>query len=98
MNFMRIVHWRAAAVAAVLVGVVVGGAGTEARAQHSRKTPIVEAVEKARPSVVSITVPRTGRRDAVGTGVIADESGIIVTCSHVVGGAQTVNVRLADGT
>jgi serine protease Do len=94
---MRNARWRAAALVAALAVVVGSGAGTEARAQHSRKTPIVEAIEKTRSSVVSVSVPRTGRKDAVGTGVIVDENGVIVTNGHVVGGAKAVNVRLADG-
>src|SRR5438105_342663 len=94
---MRKVHFRAALGAALLV-VLAGGAGTEARAQHSRKTPVVEAVAKTRASVVTITVPRTGRKDAVGTGVLIDPRGYVVTNRHVVGGARSVHVCLLDGT
>ena len=36
--------WSSTAVAGTLLAVVLGGAGTEARAQYSRRTPIVEAV------------------------------------------------------
>jgi serine protease Do len=94
---MKNARLRAAAWAA-LAAVIVCGAGTEAGAQHSRKTPVVEAVAKTRASVVTITVPRTGRKDAVGTGVIIDERGYLVTNRHVVGGAQSVQICLADGT
>jgi len=87
----------AAVVAAVAV-VVVSGAGTEAKAQHPRKTPIVEAVDKTRAGIVTISVPRSGHKDAVGTGILVDERGYIVTNRHVVGSARSVQVRLADGT
>ena len=85
-------------VTALVVGLVfVSGAGTEARAQHSRKTPIVEAVSRTRDSIVTISVPRYGHKDAVGTGILVDERGYIVTNRHVVGGARSVQVRLAEG-
>jgi serine protease Do len=84
--------------ALVVALLVVSGAGTEARAQHSRKTPIVKAVAKTRASIVTISVPRPGHKDAVGTGIVVDERGYIITNRHVVGGARKVQVRLADGT
>jgi serine protease Do len=80
---------------AVALGVV-GGVRTETRAQHARKTPVVEAVAKTRSSIVTISIPRSGKKDAVGSGIIVDERGYIVTNRHVIGGAQTVYVRLAD--
>jgi serine protease Do len=82
---------------AILAIVVAGGAGTEACAQYARKTPVVEAVARTRASVVTVTVPRAGRKDAVGTGVIIDERGYVITNRHVVGGAKSVQVCLADG-
>jgi serine protease Do len=90
---------------AVLVwlgGVVVsGGAGTEARGQHSRRTPIVEAVEKTRAGIVTIKVEKKGawnRKQSVGTGVIVDEHGYVLTNQHVVAGAERIIVRLIDDT
>jgi serine protease Do len=94
---MRNVQPRTAFIA-VLAVVVACGAGTEAFAQHSRKTPVVEAVAKTRASIVTISVPRSGHKDAVGTGILVDERGYIVTNRHVVGGARSVQVRLADGS
>ena len=85
-------------VTALVIGLlVVSGAGTETRAQHSRKTPVVEAVAKTKASIVTISVPRPGHKDAVGTGIVVDERGYILTNRHVVGGARGVRVRLADG-
>jgi serine protease Do len=95
---MRTTWARAAAVA--LVAVVFGGAGTESQAQYARKTPIVEAVQKTRNGIVSVKVDRRGnwgRREVVGTGVVVDERGFVVTNCHVVSGSERVTVELADG-
>jgi serine protease Do len=40
---------------------------------------------------------RIPQRDGVGSGVIIDPSGIVLTNNHVVDGADTVTVRLSDG-
>ena len=52
--------------------------------------------KRVEPSVVSIVRP--GRRGITGqgSGVIVDEAGYIVTNSHVVEGAKSVQVRLSD--
>jgi serine protease Do len=95
---------RATAVAAVLVwvgGVVFGGAGTEARGQYSRRTPIVEAVEKTRGGIVTVKVEKKGawsQKHTTGTGVIVEERGYIVTNQHVIAGAERILVRLCDDT
>lgn len=93
---------------AVLSGVVVlgSGAGAEKSAPSQevrlpRETPVSRAVRKVRDSVVSVkVVKRSGgaSRDVVGTGVIVDERGYIVTNRHVVYGADTIRVRQWDGT
>ncbi len=60
-------------------------------------SPIVKAVRKTKASIVTIRVPRPdGGKDLIGTGVIFDERGLIVTNRHVVGNHQRVNVRLHD--
>jgi serine protease Do len=77
------------------------GAGTEAVAQYSRRTPIVEAVEKTRASIVSVKVEKKGswgRKEIGGTGVIVDERGYVVTNRHVIASADRVTVHLTDGT
>jgi putative serine protease PepD len=65
---------------------------------------VLAAVE---PSVVTIDVQgtsrsgpfgRTVRTQAAGTGMIAKADGLIVTNAHVVSGATTVTVTLADGS
>jgi serine protease Do len=85
---------------AALMGVVLGGAGTETRAQAiSRVTPIVEAVRKTRDSIVTVKVERRGswgKKDIVGTGVIVDERGYAVTNRHVVHNAELITAILSS--
>jgi putative serine protease PepD len=52
----------------------------------------VDVVQKASPSVVQISTS-----SGLGSGVIFDSSGDIVTNAHVVGGAQRVTVTLPSG-
>ena len=54
-------------------------------------------IAKVSPSVVQINVTLTSGA-AIGSGVIIDKRGYIVTNNHVVSGAQTVDVVLFDGT
>jgi serine protease Do len=84
----------------------------------SRKTPIVQVVERVSPAVVYVgTVQVVEMRQRVplyeefffgaqderraieglGSGVIIDPSGIIVTNEHVIRGASEIHVVLADG-
>jgi serine protease Do len=65
----------------------------------SRRSPITEAVKKTERSVVCIRAPRPGGgKDMIGSGVIVDERGIIITNRHVVGARRTVTVCLHDGS
>jgi len=81
-----------------------------ARAHDSedhRRTPVVEAVEKAAPSVVAIDCKRTvqspfamlGSYDASsqGSGVIIHDSGLVLTNAHVVDGAEGVTAHTLSG-
>ncbi len=54
--------------------------------------PIAEAAEVILPSVVFIQTP-----GGVGSGVIYDAEGLIITAAHVVDGSDTVRVRFSDG-
>jgi len=81
-----------------------------AAASELRNTPIVQAVKKVRASVVNIhgekTVPAEDTRpgqpesqrrvNGMGTGVIVDQRGYIVTNHHVVDGVPKITVTLAD--
>ncbi|MBV8314428.1 MAG: trypsin-like peptidase domain-containing protein [Planctomycetaceae bacterium] len=80
----------------------------------SRRTPVVEAVQKVQPSVVSISSEKKAastnrwpfsaeesqrpRVSGMGTGVILDGRGYILTNHHVVDKVQGIEVHLADGT
>jgi putative serine protease PepD len=55
--------------------------------------PVTAVAKALGPSVVQIK-----RADALGSGVIYDSSGLILTNAHVVDTAKTVSVQLGDGT
>ncbi len=65
-------------------------------------TPPLEPLVYAsvRPSVVTITRDPTGNQimRGLGSGVVVDASGVILTAYHVVAGADTVGVRFYDGS
>ena len=72
-------------------------------------TPIVRAVQGVRPSVVNIqgqkTVPdekgpagATRQVNGMGTGVVIDPRGYLLTNFHVVDGVRQIRVTLDDGT
>jgi len=83
-----------------------------AQGSDLRQTPLVKAVQRARPSVVNIRGEKTvdesglqlaqaggGRRvNGMGTGVVIDSRGFIVTNHHVVEGVRQIQVTMADGT
>jgi serine protease Do len=72
----------------------------------SEEENISNVVSKVSPSVVSITtqsqtnssVYGAQEEDGAGTGIIVGKNGYILTNKHVVDGASTVGVVLADGT
>jgi len=80
--------------------------GVEGGLSPARNTPAVGAVQKAGPTVVGITNKAYARDifnrrvrigEGVGSGVIFDERGFIVTNHHVIDGAGEIIVSLADG-
>jgi serine protease Do len=81
-----------------------------AHAADVRETPMMQAVERAKASVVNIHSERSARdRDStfeggsgrkvngMGTGIIIDERGYIVTNQHVIADVDSLRVTLHDG-
>jgi serine protease Do len=84
------------------------------RAANPRRTPIVEAVERVRGAVVNIhsernvrgpagdelfsAAPSANHVNGMGTGILIDPRGYIVTCHHVIEEVQVIRVRLHDGS
>jgi serine protease Do len=80
----------------------------------ARKTPVVLAVKRVRAAVVNIHSERTvngpgpaetfamapsqNRINGMGTGILIDSRGYIVTNQHVVEDVSVIRIRLADGT
>lgn len=97
----------------VMVGVV-APAGTVWAASETRRTAIVEAVDKVHESVVSISSEKKAeshsrwpfsqeenqrpRVSGMGSGVLIDRRGYILTNHHVVDKVQGIMVQLFDGT
>lgn len=83
-----------------------------ATASELRETAVVRALKKAWPAVVSIRGEKTltpaslpaegidaGKRvNGMGTGVVIDPRGYILTNHHVVDGVREIHVSLADGS
>jgi serine protease Do len=84
---------------------------TRLHASDDRRTPIVRAIEAVHNSVVNIHGQKTlnpgedpairgdapRRVNGMGTGVVIDERGYILTNFHVVDGVQKIEVTLAGG-
>jgi serine protease Do len=81
-----------------------------AAAENARNSPIVLAIQKAEPAVVNIQGNKTingssstghvtkQEVNGMGTGVIIDRRGYIITNYHVVDEVGKIEVTLADGT
>ena len=79
-------------------------------ASELRMTPAVKAIQKAMPSVVNIHTEKTAedadslspvkdrKTNGMGTGILVDERGYIVTNYHVVAGVETLRATLADNS
>ncbi len=86
---------------AAWIALMAGPSRPMANAQYSRKSPIVEAVRKTRAGIVTIKVSRADAEDSreiVGTGVVVDERGYVVTNHHVIAPAGGIRVILCDAT
>jgi S1-C subfamily serine protease len=79
-------------------------AGIEKARNEARNAPpdAAAAYRRIAPSLVTIVTARKGARatteSALGTGVIANAQGNILTALHVVQGGEPIQVRFADGT
>jgi serine protease Do len=85
-------------------------AATPAVASELRETPIVKVIESARASIVNIQGEKTVANDdgragqseayrrvnGMGTGIVVDDRGYLLTNHHVVDGVRQINVTLAD--
>jgi serine protease Do len=96
-----------------LVPIAPLAAGTPTLASSNpRVTPAVEAARKARGAVVNIhsernvstpadpftgAAPSVNRVNGMGTGIVIDPRGYIVTNNHVVEDVQVIRIRTADG-
>lgn len=70
---------------------------TTAQATSTVETAQEAAIAKVKAAVVEVDVT-TQSASAIGSGVIIDQRGYIVTNNHVVSGAQSIEVVLSDGT
>ena len=83
------------------------------RAWNLRQSPPVEVVRRVKDAVVNIhsertvrapieellqIVPSQSRVNGMGTGIVIDPRGFIVTNHHVIDDVSSLRVRLADGT
>lgn len=104
----RTVRWNGFLTAAILASVSLGG--IPPTYASARRTPIVEAVNETVPSVVNIHGRKTVRADdaagssgdhfrqvnGMGTGIVIDERGYVLTNHHVVDGVSRIQVTLHD--
>ena len=84
------------------------------RSWNPRQTPVVDVVRRVRDAVVNIHSERTvraasaeemfsnistqSRVNGMGTGILIDPRGFIITNQHVVEDVALIRIRLADGT
>ena len=67
-------------------------------ADESPATSVAELAKQARPSVVVIqTAGRESGEQAIGTGFVVSEDGLIATNLHVIGEGRPISVQTADG-
>jgi S1-C subfamily serine protease len=70
---------------------------SEAEALDAFSNVVVTVAERLRPAVVNLRVDR-GPHGGSGSGVLFAPDGLLLTNHHVVHGAETVRIRLHDGT
>src|SRR5436190_17782278 len=95
---------------AIIAALLMGGLGGWLVGQHNSRTigtiidhPVQQTqteqvAEKFHTAVVQINVQKSPTEAAIGSGVLIDPRGYIVTNNHVVEGGQNINVVLYDGS
>ncbi|HEX2998777.1 MAG TPA: trypsin-like peptidase domain-containing protein [Armatimonadota bacterium] len=61
------------------------------------ETQVITASRSGAPTVVGVVNSERGGREGLGSGVIIEPTGLILTNNHVVAGARSLRVALADG-
>ena len=91
-----------AAIVVLLVALAFAGGYTVRTATSKPPPPTpTPAPDEPGTDVANILLPSTvfiKAGDALGSGVIYDAKGLVLTAAHVVGTNSTVNIRLSDGT
>jgi S1-C subfamily serine protease len=72
------------------------GGGNQRVSIQSDASTIIAAVKQIGPAVVQIATDDGAGNQSVGSGIVYDSHGWILTNKHVVEGAQTISVRFAD--
>ena len=88
-------------------------AAASAQVSSPRRTPVVAVVERVSPSVVNISAEsivrevdpffggffggRARKSQSLGSGLIIDSSGLVVTNEHVIEGASKITITTLDG-
>lgn len=75
------------------------GSFATARKPDISARPVEEIAVSARPSLVTVTqIGRGGSQEALGTGFVVSEDGLIATNMHVIGNARRIKVQFMDGS
>ena len=69
---------------------------TVSQVHIDESSAVITAVAKVMPAVVVIQSSSSGGANGIGSGVIFNANGWILTNKHVVNGADTINVQLTD--
>jgi S1-C subfamily serine protease len=71
--------------------------GEASKAELFDEQKVMRVYERAAPAVVAIW-SRSGRREGLGSGVVVESDGVVLTNYHVVRGAGQIDVVLSDRT